>query len=143
MDNLTISQRRKNMQAIKSKNTKIEILLGKLMWNKGLRYRKNDYTVLGKPDFTFKQKKIAVFCDGEFWHGKNWSNEKYRIKSNRKYWFAKIERTIIRDNKINRELKKNGWIVIRFWAKEIEKKNSKCIDKIIKNINQRTEKSIK
>lgn len=143
MDNLTISQRRKNMQAIKCKNTKIEILLGKSMWGKGLRYRKNDNSVIGKPDFTLKQKKIAIFCDSEFWHGKNWSKGKYKIKSNRKYWFAKIEKNIKRDKKINRELRKAGWVVIRFWAKEIEKKSSWCIDKILENVYQRTEKSIK
>src|SRR5690606_24511903 len=72
MANLSKEQRRKNMQAVKSKGSKIETLLGKEMWKKGLRYRRNDKTVFGKPDFTFKKYKIAVFCDSEFWHGKDW-----------------------------------------------------------------------
>jgi len=75
MDKLTKEQRRKNMQAIKSKGSKIEIMLAKAMWEKGLRYRKNDKTVIGKPDFTFKKYKIAVFCDSEFWHGKDWKKK--------------------------------------------------------------------
>lgn len=63
------------MQAIRSKNTKIEILLGKALWAAGHRYRKNDKSVLGKPDFTFKRYKLAIFCDSEFWHSKNWNEE--------------------------------------------------------------------
>jgi len=79
MDKLTKEQRRKNMQAIKSKGSKIEIMLAKAMWEKGLRYRKNDKTVIGKPDFTFKKYKIAVFCDSEFWHGKDWKKRNLNI----------------------------------------------------------------
>ena len=118
MDNLTKTQRRKNMQAIRSKDTKIEILLGKTLWENGLRYRKNDKTVLGKPDFTLKQHHIAIFCDSEFWHGKNWTVAHKKIKSNRDYWVKKIERNIQRDREVNRQLRNQGWIVVRFWAKQ-------------------------
>jgi DNA mismatch endonuclease Vsr len=76
MDKLTPEQRRKNMQAVKSKGSKIETLLAKELWKKGYRYRKNDKTVYGKPDLTFKKYKIAVFVDSEFWHGKNWKERK-------------------------------------------------------------------
>jgi DNA mismatch endonuclease Vsr len=76
MDKLTPEQRRKNMQAVKSKGSKIETLLAKELWEKGYRYRKNDKTVYGKPDLTFKKYKIAVFVDSEFWHGKNWKERK-------------------------------------------------------------------
>lgn len=82
MDKLTKEQRRKNMQAVKNKDSKIEILLGKAFWKRGYRYRKNDKTVFGKPDFTFKKYKIAIFCDSEFWHGKNWEERKHDHKSN-------------------------------------------------------------
>lgn len=82
MDKLSKEQRRKNMQAVKSKGSKIENLLGKEMWKRGLRYRKNDKSVFGKPDFTFKKYKVAVFCDNEFWHGKHWETKKYEHKSN-------------------------------------------------------------
>jgi DNA mismatch endonuclease Vsr len=136
MDNLSKAQRRKNMQAIRSKDTSIEILLGKMLWVKGLRYRKNDKTVLGKPDFTFKKYKVAVFCDSEFWHGKNWEQSKHKIKSNKKYWLKKIEGNIERDKKVKSQLRKDGWKVIRFWAKEIENNSEKCLMKIISLINQ-------
>lgn len=76
MDTLSKEQRRKNMQAIKSKGSKIEKLLGKEMWKIGLRYRKNDKSVFGKPDFSFKKYKVAVFFDSEFWHGKDWEVKK-------------------------------------------------------------------
>ena len=131
MDNLTREQRRKNMQAIRSKATSIEIILGKKLWASGFRYRKNDKKVLGKPDFTFKRYKLAVFCDSEFWHGKNWEATKIKIKSNQEYWYSKIERNIQRDLHVNEELEKQGWTVIRFWAKEIENDTEKCVLKII------------
>ena len=81
MDVLTKEQRRKNMQAIKSKSPKIEELLAKALWTKGFRYRRNNRSVFGKPDFTFKKYKIAIFCDSEYFHGKDWENQKHRIKT--------------------------------------------------------------
>jgi len=121
MDNLTTEQRRKNMQAIKASDTKAEILLAKSLFKKGYRYRKNNKSVFGKPDLTFKKIKLAVFVDGEFWHGKDWEERKENIKSNRDYWIPKIERNINRDHTVNTELLKEGWTVMRFWAKEVEK----------------------
>lgn len=143
MDNLTKEQRAKNMRNITSSGTRAELLLAKALWKSGLRYRKNDKTVLGRPDFTLKRYKIAVFCDGEFWHGKNWSVANKRIKSNRNYWVKKIEQNIQRDKNVTRQLKKQGWKVLRFWSKQIEKDSYKCAAKVIFFKNQRTEKSIK
>lgn len=140
MDKLTKEQRRKNMQAIKSKDSKIERLLGKELWKRGYRYRKNNKTVFGKPDFTFKKLKIAIFCDSEFWHGKNWETRKKDHKKNVKFWHQKIERNIERDKEVNEELLKNGWAIIRFWSKEIEKDLLSCVDKIegeIKNAERK------
>lgn len=142
MDKLTKEQRRKNMQAVKSKGSKIEIMLAKEMWKKGLRYRKNDKTVIGKPDFTFKKYKIAVFCDSEFWHGKEWDKKKFEHKSNIKFWHQKIERNIQRDREVNEELLKNGWQVIRFWGKDIEKELVNCVIKIETEINEVKRKNI-
>jgi DNA mismatch endonuclease Vsr len=142
MDKLTKEQRRKNMQAIKSKGSKIEIMLAKAMWEKGLRYRKNDKTVIGKPDFTFKKYKIAVFCDSEFWHGKDWKKKKLEHKSNIKFWHQKIERNIQRDREVNEELLKNGWQVIRFWGKNIKKELVNCVIKIETEINEVKRKNI-
>lgn len=130
MDKLTKEQRRKNMQAVKSSGSKIEILLAKRLWNLGYRYRKNNKTIFGKPDLTFKKYKIAIFADGEFWHGRNWKVHKYDHKSNKKFWHQKIEQNIQRDRKVNYVLRRNGWKVLRFWEKEIIKNLDKCIKKI-------------
>jgi DNA (cytosine-5)-methyltransferase 1 len=118
------------MQAVKYKNSRIEIVLGKALWNIGLRYRKNDNSVYGKPDFTFKKHKIAIFCDSEFWHGKDWDIHKYDHKSNQDFWLPKIERNIQRDIEVNTELEKQGWTVVRFWGKEILKNPQSCALKI-------------
>jgi DNA mismatch endonuclease Vsr len=135
MVNLTKEQRRKNMVAVKSKNSQIELLLGKALWAKGIRYRKNDKTVFGKPDFSIKKYKIAIFCDGEFWHGKDWELRKNDHKSNQEYWFNKIERNIERDREVNAYLINLGWNVLRFWGNDIKKNLYFCIEQIEKDIN--------
>ncbi len=127
MDVLTKEQRRKNMQAIKSKGTKDEVLLAKALWQRGHRYRKNDKTVFGRPDLSFKKHKIAIFVDSEYFHGKDWEVEKYRIKTNRNFWWAKIEGNIKRDKEVNEHLINNEWKVLRFWSKEIRKNLANCI----------------
>jgi DNA mismatch endonuclease, patch repair protein len=134
MDVLTKEQRSKNMRAIKSTGTKAEIMLAKALWHRGYRYRKNDKTVFGKPDLTFKKKKVAIFVDSEFFHGKDWDTEKLRIKSNQDFWFKKIERNMKRDVEVNNYLLNNGWTILRFWSKEIKKNLDCCIDKIIYQI---------
>jgi DNA mismatch endonuclease (patch repair protein) len=127
MDNLTSIQRSKNMSAIRSTNTKAEIRLAKALWHLGYRYRKNNKTVFGKPDLTFKKLKIAIFVDSEFFHGKDWEIQKDRIKSNIEYWHNKIARNIQRDIEVNIYLESHNWKVIRFWSREIEKKLEDCI----------------
>ena len=124
------------MQAVKNKNSRIELILGKALWNRGWRYRKNDKSVFGKPDFTFKKLKIAVFCDSEFWHGKDWEVRKYDHKSNQDFWIPKIERNIQRDIEVNEELGRQGWRVLRFWGADIEKNLLSCILKIEDTIKQ-------
>lgn len=136
MDKLTTDQRRKNMRAVKSSGSKIELKLSKALWSKGYRYRKNDKSVFGKPDIAIKKYKIAIFCDSEFWHGKDWEVKKNDHKSNQEFWFKKIERNIERDKEVNKELFKNGWKVLRFWGKEIEKDLVTCIAKIEHTINE-------
>lgn len=112
--------RSENMSRIKSKDTSIEIMLRKALWSKGIRYRKNCKDVFGKPDICFKGKKIAVFCDSEFWHGKYYLEGKYIPKTNMKYWIKKLEKNIIRDKKVNETLLLDDWIVLRFWESDIE-----------------------
>jgi DNA mismatch endonuclease Vsr len=136
MDRLTKEQRRKNMQAVKSKGSKIETALAKELWSLGYRYRKNDKTVFGKPDITMKRFKLAIFVDSEFWHGKDWEKHKHDHKSNQKFWYQKIERNIQRDIEVNDFLAKSGWRVLRFWGTDITKKLRTCTDKIIKEIHE-------
>lgn len=140
MDNLTKEQRRKNMQAIRSSNTKAEILLAKALFSKGYRYRKNNKNVFGTPDLTFKKIKLAIFVDGEFWHGKDWENRKNKIETNKEYWIKKIESNIKRDIKVNDILLSQNWTVLRFWAKDIEKKLDYCVSKIENVIKSLKEK---
>lgn len=117
-----------NMKRVKAKDSEIELLLRKELWNRGLRYQKNVKTIIGKPDIVFKGKKVAVFCDSEFWHGYDWENRKFDIKSRREFWIPKIERNMQRDIQVTEALSENGWLVIRFWGKEIKKNCSGCAD---------------
>ena len=136
MDRHTPEQRHKNMQAIKNKDSEIEILLRRELWRRGLRYRKNVKTVFGHPDIAFMDKKVAIFCDSEFWHGYDWEHRKNDIKSRRDFWIPKIERNMQRDVEVTGTLEATGWIVLRFWGKEIKTDVSKCadiIETIVKN----------
>lgn len=130
MDKLTKEQRRRNMQANKSTGTKPEALLAKTLFARGHRYRKNDKNVFGHPDLTFRKIKLAIFVDGEFWHGKDWETRKNDHKTNRDFWIKKIERSKERDIEVNEELTKQGWTILRFWSKEIEKNLLSCVLKI-------------
>lgn len=136
MDNHTKEQRHRNMQAIKNKDSEIELLLRKELWSRGLRYQKNSKKVFGHPDIVFLGKKIAVFCDSEFWHGYNWDIKKDEIKSRRDFWIPKIERNMERDNEVNIKLKAEGWTVLRFWGKEIKNNLTCCADIIEKAVKE-------
>lgn len=130
LDNHTAEQRSKNMKAVKNKGSKIETMLQIELWHRGLRYRKNVKTVYGKPDIAFIGKKVAVFCDSEFFHGYDWENKNKEIKSNRDFWIPKIEKNMARDKAVTEKLKSDGWIVLRFWGNEIKRNLSQCADKI-------------
>jgi DNA mismatch endonuclease (patch repair protein) len=134
MDVLTPEQRHKCMSHIKSKNTSIEVLLRKALWHEGIRYRRSYNKLPGKPDIAITKYKIAIFCDGELWHGKDWENKKKRIKTNRDYWISKIERNIARDTENEKKLESMGWAVIRFWGKEIKKNLMDCVNEIKETI---------
>ena len=118
------------MRRIKSKDTTIEILLRKELWKRGLRYRKNVKDIYGKPDIVFKGKKLAVFADSEFWHGKQLLEGKYIPKTNTEFWVKKITRNIERDKEVNEKLKDEGWTVLRFWEADIRKKLLECADSV-------------
>ncbi|MCR5488149.1 MAG: very short patch repair endonuclease [Lachnospiraceae bacterium] len=129
MDNLTPSQRHKNMASIKSKDTSIEKTLRSALWSKGYRYRKNDRSLPGSPDIVLTKYRIAIFCDGEFFHGKDWEVLKPRLETggNKEYWIKKISRNMERDDEINKKLLYMDWTVIRFWGREILKNTELCI----------------
>ena len=109
------------MSRVHSTNGKDEVVLEKLLWHSGVRYRKNYKALPGKPDIAITKQKIAIFIDGEFWHGYNWENYKHHIKSNRDYWIPKIEYNMKHDKEVNDQLKEMGWKVIRFWSKKVLK----------------------
>jgi DNA mismatch endonuclease (patch repair protein) len=130
LENKVPEYRHKIMSNIKSNNTSIEKMLRKALWHEGIRYRKNLKTLPGKPDIAITKYKIAIFCDGEFWHGKNWKTKQETIKSNRDYWIKKIERNITRDNANDKILENMGWVVLHFWGNEINKKLDDCIKEV-------------
>ncbi len=136
MDNLTPAQRKKNMQHIRSDNTAIEILLRRALWNRGYRYQKNCKELPGKPDIVLRKYKIAIFCDGEFFHGKNWEDLSLKLQNgkNSDYWIAKISKNRKRDDEINKELSFMGWTVIRFWGEDIKKNINECLQTIEETI---------
>lgn len=142
MDNLTPEQRKKAMQALKSTGMKQEVRIAKALWHLGYRYRKNDKSVFGKPDLTFKKYKLAVFIDGEFFHGKDWNSGNLRVKTNSEYWFKKIQRNMQRDIEVNTHLKNNGWTVIRFWSKDVKKDLESCVKIIEHEINHGKSKPV-
>lgn len=123
-----------NMRQVKNKNSQIELILRKTLWSRGLRYRKNVTSIFGKPDIAFKSKKVAVFCDSEFWHGFDWDHRKHDIKSNEEFWIAKIERNMQRDREVTEKLTSDGWIVLRFWGNDIKKNTEQCADIIEKAV---------
>lgn len=132
-----VSNRSYNMSMIKSYDTKVELLLRKELWRRGLRYRKNCKTVYGKPDIVFLRKKIAIFIDGEFWHGYNFNEIKKRLKINKTFWIEKIQFNMERDFEITQSLIEQGWAVLRFWDFEIKDSLKLCADKIEKTVRNR------
>lgn len=122
------------MSRIKSKNTSIEQILAKAMWSEGMRYRKQCKNVFGRPDFCFKSKKIAIFCDSEFWHGKQYLETGYIPKTNTDFWLNKIRSNIQRDKAVNETLINEGWTVIRFWSEDLKKNLPECVERIKRHL---------
>ena len=129
MDVMTQEQRHNNMAAIRSKNTSIEVILRHALWHKGLRYRKNVKDVYGTPDICVKKYRLAIFCDGDFWHGKNYTDKEFT--TNKKYWDNKIKRNKERDLEVTITLRDQGWTVLRFWEDEIRHDLDGCVEKVI------------
>ncbi len=132
----------KIMASIKSKDTEPELLVRQALWKRGLRYRVNVRTLPGKPDIVFTRAKIAIFCDGDFWHGHNWAvrgmaSLEEELNSYSEFWRSKILSNIERDSKNTLALTESGWIVIRLWESDIRKDLTSCITTIIETYKQR------
>lgn len=133
-DEATVSY---TMSRIRGKDTSIEVKLRKALYEKGCRYRCNSNYIFGHPDISFKGIKVVVFCDSEFWHGKDFEENEKKILSNREYWIPKIKRNIERDNEVNEKLTQEGYLIFRFWGGEIEKNLDKCVTKILEGLSSR------
>ena len=133
MDVLNPAQRHKAMKRIKAKDTSIEVKLRKALWHEGYRYRKNYKTLPGKPDIALTKQRIVIFCDSDFFHGKDWDlvlKPRLLKGKNPDFWIKKIEKNMARDEQNNQELAYLGWSVIRFWGSDIEKDLDMCVKTI-------------
>lgn len=127
------------MSHIRSKDTSIELILRKALWHKGIRYRKNYRKLPGTPDIAITKYRIAIFCDSEFFHGKDWEKLKLRLQngSNSTYWLKKISRNMERDQDVEKSLRFREWIVLRFWGNDIAQNTEECVKVIEEAIEER------
>ena len=133
-DEATVSY---TMSRIRGKDTSIEVKLRKALYEKGCRYRCNSKYIFGHPDISFKGVKVVVFCDSEFWHGKDFEENEKKIQSNRDYWIPKIKRNIERDKEVNEKLTQEGFLIFRYWGGEIQKNLDKCVTEILEGLSSR------
>ena len=117
----------------RKKDTKPEVALRKILWARGCRYRKDVASLPGRPDIVFPGAKVTVFCDGDFWHGRDWRHRRRKLLRghNPEYWIAKIKRNMDRDRRNNRKLEQAGWCVLRFWETDILRSPEACADEVI------------
>lgn len=126
-DMFTKEKRSWVMSRIRGRNTKIDLAMKRILSEIGCRHVMYP-KMYGNPDFAIPSKKIAIFCDGDFWHGHNYHSKK---KPRRKFWKDKIEGNMARDRRVSRKLRRDGWSVLRFWEHDVEKKPEKCMRKIL------------
>lgn len=140
MDNLKPEYRRKNMQNIRSADTKIEVLIRSALHKKGFRFRKNAQNIIGKPDIVFPAKRVVVFLDSCFWHKCPYH---YNIPlTNTSYWNPKLERNKKRAREVNSKLRKDGWTVLRFWEHQIKNNFDVVVEKISATIKNSLKRKI-
>lgn len=132
----TTPEIRKRMSKVRLKNGKAETILAKRLWSEGCRYRRNYKKLPGSPDIALTKQRIAVFVDGEFWHGENWEERKSKLKSNREYWIEKIEENMARDKRVDAQLEEMGWITIHFWEKQVLKDAEECLRRVMLYLNK-------
>lgn len=122
---------RKRMSKVRLKNGKAETVLAKRLWHEGYRYRRNYKKLPGSPDIALTTYHVAVFVDGEFWHGENWEERKAKLKHNREYWIEKIEENMARDKRVDAQLQEMGWTTVHFWEKQVLKHTDECLKIVI------------
>lgn len=138
----TTPETSERMSHVHLKQGKAEVLLAKRLWHFGFRYRLNDKRLPGSPDIAILKYRIAIFVDGEFWHGQNWEERNPKLKRNREYWIAKIEENIARDVRNDKDLKTRDWYPVHFWEKEVLKDTDGCIETIRELAEQQIEETI-
>lgn len=122
---------RKRMSSVRLKNGKAETILAKRLWHEGYRYRRNYKKLPGSPDIALTKYRVAVFVDGEFWHGENWEERKSKLKHNREYWIEKIEENMARDKRVDGRLQEMGWVAVHFWEKQVLKRTDECLQSVL------------
>lgn len=135
VDVFSRKKRSEIMSNIRSKNTKVEVLVFRELRRRNVYFQKHYNKIVGKPDIALPRKKIAVFIDGDFWHGYNFKTQKERLP--KKYWVDKIETNIKRDKRVRSKLKRDGWIVLRVWEHQVKNNFEKTIEKIISTLESR------
>ncbi len=128
---------RKRMSKVRLKNGKAETILAKRLWHEGYRYRRNYKKFPGSPDIALTTYKIAVFVDGEFWHGENWEERKAKLKHNREYWIEKIEENMARDKRVDDQLQEMGWTTVHFWEKQVLKQTDECLQAVLELLEKK------
>lgn len=128
---------RKRMSNVRLKNGKAETILAKRLWHEGYRYRRNYKKLPGSPDIAFTTYHVAVFVDGEFWHGENWEERKAKLKHNREYWIEKIEENMARDKRVDGQLQEMGWTTVHFWEKQVLKHTDECLQVVLELIEKK------
>ena len=127
----TTAQRSKNMSKIRSKNSLAELKLRKALWAKHVRFRIHPKNFPGKPDLVINKYRLAIFVDGDFWHGYKWDEKKSALKTNSGFWIPKIERNMQRDKHISQQLHAQGYTVMRFWEHEVQESLTACVNQVL------------
>lgn len=133
---------RKRMSKVRLKNGKAETILAKRLWHEGYRYRRNYKKLPGSPDIALTTYKVAVFVDGEFWHGENWEERKAKLKHNREYWIEKIEENMARDKRVDSQLQEMGWTTVHFWEKQVLKHTDECLQAVLELLEKKKDQAL-
>lgn len=121
----------KRMSHVKTKRNSAEVMIANSLWHRGYRYRLNYKALPGSPDIALTKYRIAIFIDGEFWHGKDFEQRKTKLKNNKDYWIEKIQENIDRDLKNDKLLRQMDWYPIHFWSNDVIKYCNQCVEEVI------------